>query len=588
MQTSLSLRLLPAAFVLSAFLLCCPAFAAHWVVTYLPSPKTVNTATNYGAAPVPWNNPPTTGDLNPDGSITEGRTPYMAVACSGTMNITLTWTPDNGVPLPPAPTQVSILVTVTCDAMGLSGTITDSFGDNYPGNGTAHASGSFSHVVQVANASQATILTVPVAVDVSSTGHYPTDAWANWNVKLVSPVLQGYSTHIAPALTQVEQIPLTTWDPANPRYFSGTGCEARGTAVPLTGCVSHAQLLVNDTVVEEYWDSAAAGKPNPLPTDGSVVTGTSQTSATVKALFDSTHFADASSITIKMKVTDSNGGNYQATVVGPAYNKAYIMQNDTPTVASGDPGILVYSVLERVVHDLGGVNYDTSMNSDSDRGSDMLAKFPIATVYYADTHTSDTGIGDCFNLGVIAQSGIPGTVGGVQYSDVSVAIAKKNVQNATYSSPSMPPYNLVFVDGCHSAGEFKSGGDNSLSGGAASFGVVKPATDRAFLGWTNFVSLWPEDDGTGFTEILFDNLSKNYDLYTACTMSVADSPRIGWLGEDIYGKDKFNTGPLSPYLIGDPHLKLHGVYGDVILGYLLDSKGTETVVLDRNAWFKPL
>ena len=55
----------------------------------------------------------------------------------------------------------------------------------------------------------------------------------------MNAVLQGYSTHVSPALTQVEQIPLTTWDPTVPRYFSGTGCEARGTAVPLTGYLSH-------------------------------------------------------------------------------------------------------------------------------------------------------------------------------------------------------------------------------------------------------------------------------------------------------------------------------------------------------------
>jgi hypothetical protein len=75
-------------------------------------------------------------------------------------------------------------------------------------------------------------------------------------------------------LTQVEQIPLTTWDPTAPRYFSGTGCEARGTAVPLTGNLSHVQLCINDQVVQEYWDSAVAGKPSPLPTDGAVITRT--------------------------------------------------------------------------------------------------------------------------------------------------------------------------------------------------------------------------------------------------------------------------------------------------------------------------
>ena len=212
-------------------------------------------------------------------------------------------------------------------------------------------------------------------------------------VQFASPVLQGYSTHIAPALTQVEQIPLATWDPTAPRYFSGTGCEARGTAVPLTGYVSHAQLCINDTVVEEYWDTAAAGKPSPLPTDGSVVTGTSQASATVKALFDSTHFAYASTITIKMKVTDSNGGYYEATVVGPAYNKALVLSNNT--LGSWWNGISFDDLYEKVAQTASSINDSITANKYY-HVSDIETALPLNTVFYINSHGNENTFDDCF------------------------------------------------------------------------------------------------------------------------------------------------------------------------------------------------
>ena len=451
-----------------------------------------------------------------------------------------------------------------------------------------------SHVIQLSNPNHnITVKTIPYSLSaITGTGGYCTTL--HFFVQITSPVLYGYSTHCAPALGASDP----NFNPTSPAYFSGTGCQATGNAVALSGTVSHAQLCIGenggDTVVKEYWDSSQAGAPSQPPPGNSIAVGSQLASVNLSALFDSTHFKDQTKIKVTLKVWDTNGGHYDVKVIAPAYNKAYIMENNTTLTMTGDPLLMWGGIIGRVKKDLEPLNYNTDLSSYLDRenptSKDLSNKLPKSTVFYADTHTSDLGFGDCFNEGPLGGSGNPLTTGGLEYSNLPPIIAKKNIYSGPYPSASTPPYNLVFIDGCHSAGQFGSNGDNSTAGGAGSFGIYAPGKDRAFLGWTNFVSLWPLplNDGTGFTAKLFDHLAEDHDLYTACTLSIADSPRIGWLGDDPTGKDKFNTGPLSPHIIGDPKMKMHGVYGDVILGYLIDAHGKETTAYDRYAWFKPL
>lgn len=514
-----------------------------------------------------------------------GNKPCQSV---GTMSAIFVWKGSGQ-----APDKVSVLFTPVVDAGGppVGPDPDDGFQDAPTLNNGVTNESQGRHIVQISNPSHNT--TVKTDVYSLSAICGPSGGWT-YGCFAATVVnggnVQAWSTHCAPALNGSDP----NFNPTSPAYFSGTGCQATGNAVALSGKVSHAQLCIGenggDTVVKEYWDSSQAGAPNPLPPDHSVSVGSQLGSVNLSALFDSTHFKDQTKIKITLKVWDTNGGQYDVKLEAPAYNKAYIMENDTPTVQSGDPGFLFGGVTDSITRNLENIGYDTQLSSKTDTEKDMLNKFPKATVYYADTHTSDTGIGDCYNLGIIGGSGLPGTTGGVDYSELPPIIAKKNIYSGPYASASMPPYNLVFIDGCHSAGQFGSKGDNSTTGGAGSFGIYAPGNDRAFLGWTNFVSLWPWpiNDGTGFTETLFANLAADYDLYTACTLSIADSPRIGWLGDNPLGVDKFNTGPLSPHIIGDPKMKMHGVYGDVILGYLLDAHGKETTAYNRYAWSKPL
>ena len=113
-------------------------------------------------------------------------------------------------------------------------------------------------------------------------------------VKLYSASLQAHSTVDTSA-------PGNPWDPAHPRFFSGTNCSASGTAAAMSGYVSHAQLLVGGIDVKDYYDTAFVGHP---AAGLNVTLGTNQGSASLQVYFDSTYFADASNVPIKMLVTD--------------------------------------------------------------------------------------------------------------------------------------------------------------------------------------------------------------------------------------------------------------------------------------------
>ena len=340
----------------------------------------------------------------------------------------------------------------------------------------------------------------------------------------------------------MEQIPLTTWDPANPRYFSGTGCEARGIAVPISGYVSHAQLCINDTVVQEYWDTAAAGKPSPLPTDGSVVTGTNQTSATVKALFDSTHFADSNPITIKLKVTDTNGGYYEATVVGPAYNMAFVLTNHTLGFY-----LLTYAVESQKIESIyRSINYSVEADSYDDYQT-ILGNIPEFTTFLITSHANDGGFGDCYDNS-------HGHL--IYYSDVAGAVNKKTMFQA--------PYNFAFIDGCHSAGH----PNEELLDGPQSFGILPSgpqqksnysSNDRAFVGFTNFV--WSSVNIPWLFSI-YQDLAKGYNLYDSVVQSSTD-----FMPEGSSESQEYLPVSIDAAIMGDPYMTLHGVYkGTMPLG----------------------
>lgn len=377
---------------------------------------------------------------------------------------------------------------------------------------------------------------------------------------IVTPVtasLQGHST-----------ADTANWDVSNPRFFSGTACTASATAVPSSGYLSHAQLCIGenggDTVVKEYWDINTPGYSNSVSTGASVTTGSQLGSASLGAMFDSTHFMDGAQIILKLKVWDSNGGYYDGTIQGKAYNKSYVLTNHSFQF------FLTYASLRDTLSgSLSSINYDSSLASSWHRTSIIKTNIPTTTAFYIDTHSNVDGFVDCYGDG-------GNTSESVEFYEIPALLAQK--------TPYQPPYNFAFIDGCHSAGH----PGNPSTDGAAGFGITgtNPDIDRAFLGWQNFMSTVQDNDS--WTKRMWQNMAKGYTLYTSCIMSSAQDPPIGCKADT--GIDYIRLVPIGPTIIGDPVMKLHGVYGgDGAIGTLVAPDGSVTTAYDlAGQWFRPL
>jgi len=372
------------------------------------------------------------------------------------------------------------------------------------------------------------------------------------SVRIASPALQGYSTACAPALGGHDP---AVWDASNPRYFSGTGCEAIASAVPMSGYITHAQLCIvdngGDTVVKEYWDTGASGCPNPVPTDGSVMTGTNNTSgASLKALFDSTHFSDGAMIALKLKVWDSNGGYYDGAIQGAAYNKGFVLLNNTDESSEDAFGVArVAASIERMKHTV------PSGENDKYHRDDILQLIPNESVFYVKTHASENDFGDSFcgyqagsldntcNADIETTSGVDSAGRNMYHVDVTHSVLSKNANQ--------PPYNFVFLDGCETAGttsssiSFKFTNAFSISG-----------QDRSYLGWHNEVFA-SSSENINWKIRFWDNLSYGNTALDAALESTVDGHP---LGEAIRGEVSTETA-ISLVVLGDTATKLHGVYG---------------------------
>ena len=251
------------------------------------------------------------------------------------------------------------------------------------------------------------------------------------------------ATTIAPTVLGDSTVDTANWDETHPSFFSGTNCKASATTSAVTGYVTDLQLLVGGALVDEYLDTPDHPQ-NPH-----------QSSATLKVVFDSSHFPDTAVEPIKAVVTDSGGNTYSGQITGPIYNLTYVLGNQT----------LAYGKTAADDVDARAASADWDPNeSTSDTKAAIIPGIPIYTGFYFDTHSGAGNFGDC----LWPNSGN----GGIIYAaDVSGAVAKKTVDT--------PPYNLVFIDGCNSAS------DNTLSN---AFGIG--GTDTCFIGYTT------EDDDT--------------------------------------------------------------------------------------------
>ena len=296
-------------------------------------------------------------------------------------------------------------------------------------------------------------------------------------------------------------------------------------------------------MVQEYWDSAAAGKPSPLPTDGSVVTGTSLPSATVKALFDSTHFADSSAITIKMKVTDSNSGYYEATVVGPAYNKALLLETTAPGFDE------MTGISDELASSLKSNTNYSAISSNSYQKMDILNALPSNTAFFIMSHGNEGDFGDCDALPkstdyfyLYAGSSTGGTD-----SENQPTISQKILSKANQ----FPPYNFILRDSCLTSS------DSQLAN--AFLGYTGPKIDRADLGYT--ISIWGDSNLHNYTKALWASLLSGKTVRDAIIdVDCTSTPVNGVAPDGKFHPDNENPVAL-PKCYGDESMRLHYVYG---------------------------
>jgi len=264
------------------------------------------------------------------------------------------------------------------------------------------------------------------------------------------------------------------WNPANPRFFSGTNCSAKATAAAVIGHVTIAQLLVGGTVVKNYYDTSITG-PYPVNT----TLGTNQTSAGLSVNFDSTHFPDVNAIPIQMTVNDSGSSadTYTDTIQAGAYNEGYVGYE--PTTVSGQANAQV------VDSAMAACNINNNDSNITDNRDMVLSAVKYNTTFFTCNHGNETP--DANNHVYFEPPAGVGTSNGLIFGnqrvdtssttanprdDVAEAVAKK------HSYP--PPYNFVYLDVCNGAlnSEFADGFGVSASGN----------TDRALLGWAGVVA----------------------------------------------------------------------------------------------------
>lgn len=414
-----------------------------------------------------------------------------------------------------------------------------------------------SHVVQVSNPSHSTTVKVPkddTPCNMSAITNSDTvGALVTFQAGVGGGNVQAWSTHCAPALNGSDPL----YDPANPQYFSGTGCQATGNAVALSGNVSHAQLCIgengSDTVVKEYFAPTGPG-------------AVGAASVPLNVMFDSTHFKDQAKIKVKLKVWDTNGGNYDVSVTAPAYNKGLALLNNTSESSADAFGLNRVRTALQLMHYAippdDGIPYGSFARYHRD---DIYKALPTNSVFYMDTHASQDVFGDSY-CGYEA-----GTYDNLCQADIEntfVTDSKgKNMfhvditRSVLTKSNAQPPYNFVFIDGCETAGRTGSPISKTLS---SAFGISGSA--RCFVGWHNEVFA-QSTENINWKIRFWDNLRYGNSVWVAIEKATIDGDP---LGEGTRGIATSET-EVYPVMVGDWATKLYGVY---------HGKGT--------AWYIPL
>ena len=414
-----------------------PAWAGHWTVGYSVTPN------GGGGFPI---------GPNFTGSYSQ----------SLTVTATLTWA--NYYPGEVPPTTVSYVETGSANCGGGTSNppkyglvnpkpvCDDGLNDpSVPANTNSatqcYATSQGAHLVQKPYSSPlvlpARTLSVKFTCDSAHSDNGSGSGGMGYSVAISTASLGGHSTVDTSAVNN-------PWDPANPRFFSGTNCGAYASMPAISGNVSHAQLLVGGTAVKDYYDTTFPNHPAAGP---NVTLGTSQALVQLGCNFDSTHFGDGNPILIKMTVIDTMGGNYDASITGKAYNKLYDLGNSTMVHGSSSMGDILGVFSSSNVY---------AVPTSSDDKTAMETNIPIYTDLHTYTHGEPGELGDC-----LATSGAMDPAHNLSSSDVSTARNNKTVNQ--------PPYNFVLLCAC------QCNADATLAGG---FGIADGSVDRACLGFS--------------------------------------------------------------------------------------------------------
>jgi len=312
-----------------------------------------------------------------------------------------------------------------------------------------------------------------------------------------------------------------------PKWFSGTNCEVSGIAsMPnqtYFNFINRVQLLINGTAV---WDNVYF---IPLVTPIQPL-----------VYFDSTHFNDASQVTVTINAWTNAGATATTSKVATTYNKEHILGNALEInggkghLLKGQDAIFNCEIEHHALLDQGIELTQLKPN--------IVASIPTGTAYYAWTHGTNNSYGDARTNDAAGQ----------WVTNINVSDSITDATNGKIAKQ-YPPYNFVFLDSC------SCGAINSL---AVAFGVAV-GVDRAFVGWAVPVPEIPrvghpdDVDPVLWSKTLFQNLNSGKTVETA----INDTNTAQGQMQDLTGQR------INPSIYGDHATKVHGVYSGSLLAW---------------------
>jgi hypothetical protein len=312
-----------------------------------------------------------------------------------------------------------------------------------------------------------------------------------------------------------------------PPWFSGTNSSISWEveSLPKSAHLTHIMVYINGTVVRDI---------NIDPEIGTMVI------ATGVVPFDSTHFPDGQTITVRAEGTNSIGETGYVEGTAPAYNKAFVFGNVVPNL--GGLGTLYRgnTADQYMSSELQTMHHTTTPASPTaaiqQTAGSIKSAIPPNTVICAYTHGMAGQFGDSATINV---AGV-----WVTAAQVSAKIAEK--------TSAQPPCHFVFMGACYTAS------DTQLALAFQVGGIYGPVQNTAYFGWSPAV----EDDPhfLTFIQSFFGRLSAG-DTVRAASNYARDHG--GGLPVDENGL------PLEPVIIGDETMKVHGIYGGIALNWWL-------------------